>query len=82
MIYVQWLLVLAIIALGLFGGYHSHLMIANRKNGRLVSDFLGGWVFNPSGLDADGRRHRRMVFGCWLLAIALAVVLVQLEAVY
>ena len=74
MVYLQWLLVAIFVALGLVGGYYHQLIIADMKEGKAAYTWFGGWVFSTEHLDENGKRYRKIIIGCWLVVIALAVI--------
>ena len=72
--YLQWLVVVIIVVLGLVGGYYHQLIISDMKEGKAAYTWFGGWVFCPEHLDENGKRYRKIIIACWVVGMALAVI--------
>ncbi len=68
-----WILIIAVIIIGLVGGYFQLMLFSNldkRDNGNI---FFGAWVFNPDALNEKGKYYKKVIFIYWALVIVLVV---------
>lgn len=79
MIYVQWLLIVIILILGVIGGYYHYQMIWRLKDSKRLSIWFGMGFFSPENLDEKGKEYRNKVIVCWVIGLAVAVIWVWLN---
>lgn len=75
MIYLQWFLIGSIILIGIVGGCYQLMLFACLKKQSASTLFFGEWVFNPDVLNDKGKYYRKVILACWLLGIAILIVI-------
>ena len=73
MAYMQWLLAVIFIVLGLIGGYWQIQMMSNLKAHGQVGVWFGRWVFHPEYFNPVGQSYRRKIIGAWIVALLMCV---------
>jgi len=75
------LFIIVVVFIGLIGGYFQLRLMEYIKHKNAVNIFFGWWVFDPSGLESEGKYYRKKILICACLAGLLMAVILSLQRV-
>ena len=72
--YIQWLITIILIAVGLYGSYCQFIIIQHGKEGNRANLWMLGYLFCPECLDEVGKTYRKKIIVSWVIGMAIIII--------